>query len=263
MSLIPDFVRRRPSFAQVALLALLIVTIFAFVLVRDRQASAAHPINALAFSPDGKSLACSISREVPPGLELRLNSMISGRKANGTSFHEVRIWDLRTRRITATLGKFPSPVGALAFSPDGKTLVTGGYKEWKAWDASTWRCRAASTGLTQWVNSVAYSPDGSTLATTGQDMAVRLWDTDGYRERAVIDGAPSTMFSVSISRRREREGLGHGDETVATPTLPWTLRRPGRQLLARRLDAGVREHRKLGHALGRRHRFDEGDTPGA
>jgi WD domain, G-beta repeat len=140
---------RRPSMVQVVLLAILVGVILAFGFVRHRQASAAHPINALAFSPDGRTLACSISRSVPPGLDSRLNSLLTGRMARGPTFHEVRLWDLETRGITTCLAAFQTPVVCLAFSPDGKTLVTGGYKEWKAWDTSTWRCRSTSVGLTQ------------------------------------------------------------------------------------------------------------------
>src|SRR5262245_53041101 len=121
MSLIRGIARRRPPFARVVLLAILIVGVILFVFVRDRQSSVAHPIYALAFSPDGKRLACSITRTVPPSLESRLDSLVTARKAIGPSFYEVRLWDLRTRRITATLGNLSSPIVSLAFSPDGKT----------------------------------------------------------------------------------------------------------------------------------------------
>ncbi len=215
MSPLRSIPRGWPSMVQVLLMAILAGVFCAFTLVRHRQASAAHPVDALAFSPDGRTLACSISRSVPPGLDGWLHSLLTRRTASGPTFHEVRLWDLETGGITTSLATFPTPVVCLAFSPDGKTLVTGGYKEWKAWDTSTWRCRATSVGLTQWVNSVAFSPDGSSLATTGQDMAVRLWDAHDFRERAVIDGAPSTFHSVAFSPDGKSIAAGsNGDGSV-------------------------------------------------
>jgi WD40 repeat protein len=70
-------------------------------------------------------------------------------------------------------------VGAVAISPDGTWLATGGNdKTIRTWNADG-TPRATLTGHTDWVNAVAISPDGTWLATASNDKTIRTWKTDG------------------------------------------------------------------------------------
>lgn len=69
-------------------------------------------------------------------------------------------------------------VTAIAFSPDGKYIVTGSEdKTLRLWDAINERNIGKSwTGHNDWVNSVAFSPDGKYVVSGSEDKTLRLWD---------------------------------------------------------------------------------------
>jgi WD40 repeat protein len=73
-------------------------------------------------------------------------------------------------------------VHAIAYSPDGNSLATGGSDTVvRVWDAATGRIRANLGGHTLPVWAVAYSPDGNLLATTSGSR-VKLWNTATWKE---------------------------------------------------------------------------------
>jgi len=68
-------------------------------------------------------------------------------------------------------------VCAVAFSPDGKTILTGSAdKTARLWDAATGRPLGQPMEHSGVVQSVAFSPDGKTILTGGDDKTARFWD---------------------------------------------------------------------------------------
>ncbi len=69
-------------------------------------------------------------------------------------------------------------VNSVAFSPDGKYMVSGGYDETvKLWEAESGRLLRTLPGHSEEVIAVDFSHDGSLVASGGRDEKVRLWDT--------------------------------------------------------------------------------------
>jgi WD40 repeat protein len=74
-------------------------------------------------------------------------------------------------------------VRSVAFSPDGKRLVSGSEDHTvKIWDVDGQRELTTLYGHTDAVYCVAFSPDGKALATSGKDRAVKLWRAADERE---------------------------------------------------------------------------------
>ena len=72
---------------------------------------------------------------------------------------------------------------ALAFSPDGTRVATGGEDGLtRLWDTATGAMTAECRGHTRKVLSVAFRPDGRRLVTASADGAVRQWDPASGRE---------------------------------------------------------------------------------
>jgi WD40 repeat protein len=91
-------------------------------------------------------------------------------------------------------------VPAVAFSPDGKLLVSGGSDGYvRAWNPATHQPIGAplqvGNGQASAVFVVAFSPDGKLLASSGLDATVRLWPvslfTHTYAQLCADAGPPT------------------------------------------------------------------------
>jgi WD40 repeat protein len=79
----------------------------------------------------------------------------------------------------------PGPAWAVAVTPDGRQIVTGGRDGTaRLWDRTSGQLQTTLTGHTGWVTAVAVTPDGRQIVTGGDDGAIRVWNRRSGRQVA-------------------------------------------------------------------------------
>ena len=90
---------------------------------------------------------------------------------------EERLHDVAARDAAITLAGHDATVMSVAFSPDGKTLVSGSDdRTIKLWDVATAKEIVTLHGHSHRVISVAFSPDGTKVASGSEDKTTNIWD---------------------------------------------------------------------------------------
>jgi WD40 repeat protein len=91
----------------------------------------------------------------------------------------IQIWDAKTGKLVATLKGHTREVTCLAWTKDGKTLISGSYDySIRTWNATKWEQIAILDEHTSLVLALAISPNDRILASTSLDNTTRLWNLD-------------------------------------------------------------------------------------
>ncbi|MCZ6601724.1 MAG: WD40 repeat domain-containing protein [Planctomycetota bacterium] len=92
-------------------------------------------------------------------------------------------------------------VRALAYSPDGKMLASGGDAgDIIFWDSTTGEKIAAFDAHKEGIGQIAFSPDGQRLLSAGGDVAIWGVPDAGLRQRFSISGCRHAVWSANGSR---------------------------------------------------------------
>jgi WD40 repeat protein len=96
-----------------------------------------------------------------------------------------------------------SPVASVRFSPDGKLLAIGGYKDVRLVDPTSGKQIATLSGHADHVRSLAFSPDGKMLAAAGgppqRGGEIKVWDVQSHQLLKTMQGHKDCIYSVAWS----------------------------------------------------------------
>jgi WD40 repeat protein len=188
-------------------------------------------VSDVIFSPDGQTLASSSRGNIylwqlsrgPDRAAFQGNTrgvfafapdarLLAANDKDGN----VKLFDPRTGKQTAQLGKLDKGVSCLAFSDDGLLLAAGGAGGLvKVWEVPKRRERAAFPEAGG-VFSLAFAPGSKTLA-AGGDGSVKLWDLQTKAGRFLREsqkGARVTALAFPARGSTLAVGLATGEVEV-------------------------------------------------
>jgi mono/diheme cytochrome c family protein len=118
----------------------------------------------------------------------------------------------------------PAPVYALAFTPDGALLLTGGSNEVLVWEAGTGALARRIDRLPLRIQSLSFAPDGRSLlvcgGTPGEYGEATLVDWPAAGTRRVLGTYPDLALAGAIGRTGQRAVVGGADGIVRAYSLP-------------------------------------------
>jgi WD40 repeat protein len=166
----------------------------------DQKGLFADRVNAVRFSPDGKTLATG-------GGELSRSG-------------DIIIFDVATGKATQTWKeKHTDTVLCLDFSPDGKRLASGAAdKIARVTEIASGKQTNLFEGHTHHVMGVAFRSDGRVLATAGADGVVSTWDMIIGERKKKIEGWTKEVTSLQFIGATNQIVTSAGDNRVRIVT---------------------------------------------
>lgn len=188
-------------------------------------------VRAVAFTPDGKQVAATSSNghmllwQTATGKEVEFTKDLVGGAALAFSPDGKRI------ALAASGGvvpyQFPSgeplpswkwsnvSVNSLAFSTDGKHLVTGDDNHGvRVWDVAERKLRIRLDGHKGLVSAVAFAPDGKHVASASLDRTFRLWDVASGKEVRRFEGHHDQVWCLRFTADGKTIASASMDHTV-------------------------------------------------
>jgi len=166
----------------------------------DEKGLFADRVNALRFSPDGKTLATGGGEPSRSG--------------------DIVFFDVASGKVTQRWKeKHSDTVLCLDFSPDGKRLASGAAdKIARVCDVATGKQLNLFEGHTHHVMGIAFRSDGRVLATAGADGVVSSWDMIIGERKKKIEGWTKEVTSLHFIGATNQIVTSAGDNKVRIVT---------------------------------------------
>ena len=146
---------------------------------------------------------------------VRLRQVLDDTQDSPNRGFEWFYWQRQTHLPLKTLRGHLEDVTAVAFSPDGKRLVTGSWDQTaKVWEAASGRELLTLKGHSAPIWCVALSPDGQRIVTGSWDQTAKVWDAASGRELLTLRGHSRPIRSVAFSPDSQRIVTGSWDQTA-------------------------------------------------
>ena len=197
-----------------------------------------HPVNALAFSSDGRTVASGSTDKLARVWDLASGKCLLSLAAHSDAVLCVALspdgtmlvtgskdalaiaWDTRTGERKATFKGSGSAILDAAISPTLGTVYTGTKSgHVTVWQVSTGTLEASLDGHSDAVLGVAVSPNGALVVTGSEDKSIRIWDTAENTCIRVMEGHSGSVNAVAISPDNQYVVSGSKDETIKV----WSL----------------------------------------
>ncbi len=90
----------------------------------------------------------------------------------------------------------------IAFTPDGKTIISGGTNEIEFWAVENGNRITSIEGYSSWVKCVDVSADGKYVAAGGNDGVIRIWDITHFlpTRQSVIPNVVVPIYFLPTNR---------------------------------------------------------------
>ena len=167
-------------------------------------------VRAIAFSPDGRILASAGADFAGETSKETRNLVDTPTTTNQT---KIIFWQTADGTQLRSISGHTGMVHSLAFSPDGRLLVSGGYdKAVKIWRVEDGKELAVLMGHTNEVTSVAFSPDGKLIASaSGSPRTGRSGTHQEIRIAASSEGQHEIRIWDAVTGKLVRQLEGHRD----------------------------------------------------
>ena len=157
-------------------------------------------VKTLAWSLDGNSLAAGHE----DGTLLIWNSGQAKADAEQHAFSQKKGFT-----SPLVLKGHSGQIDAIAWSPDGQTLVTSGRdKTIRIWNAETGQPIRSHPIGPAFVHSLAFSPDGNTLASVDGSTGILFWRSDSWKRTGAIGGCGNGVVTLGWSPQGDRLVMG-------------------------------------------------------